>query len=380
MKVSAILVAAGESSRMGGTDKLEIALDGGTVLEQSILKMLRNDLISELIIVTRPGKDIDFDKLAAKAEASKPIKRTNGGKTRFLSVKNGIKEASLDADYFCIHDAARPFVSDGLITKTIQAAKACGAAASGIRVSDTVKTVDENGIVTGTPDRSAIRAAGTPQVFLAELYRTAMAAFAKDEALDDCEVVESYGHPVVIVDGEPENIKITTTADIKRIQTERKGMRIGHGYDVHRFEKDRKLILGGVHIPFEMGLLGHSDADVLSHAIIDSLLGAAALGDIGRLFPNSDPSLEGVSSLLLLSEAVKRVCSAGYKIANIDATIICQNPKLAGYIDEMRAAVAAAADIDSGVVSVKATTEEGLGFTGEMRGIAAHAVALIETL
>ena len=154
--------------------------------------------------------------------------------------------------------------------------------------------------------------------------------------------------------------------------------RVGHGYDVHRLVPDRKLILGGVEIPFELGLLGHSDADVLCHAISDALLGAAALGDIGKLFPDSDPAYEGADSTELLRTVVSEVGKTGLKVGNIDATILAQRPKLRPYIDLMRANIAAAAGLDAGSVSVKATTEEGLGFTGALEGIAAHAVALIE--
>ena len=155
-------------------------------------------------------------------------------------------------------------------------------------------------------------------------------------------------------------------------------MRIGHGYDVHRFAENRKLILGGVELPFEYGLLGHSDADVLLHAISDALLGAAALGDIGKLFPDTDDRFLGADSLLLLAEVVRVLEENGYKIVNIDSTVIAQKPKLRGYIDTMRQNIAGACKIDVSQVSVKATTEEKLGFTGRLEGISAHSVCLIE--
>lgn len=155
-------------------------------------------------------------------------------------------------------------------------------------------------------------------------------------------------------------------------------MRLGHGYDVHKLTKNRPLIIGGVEIPHEKGLLGHSDADVLLHAISDALLGAAALGDIGKLFPDNDPKYEGADSLVLLREVCTQVRKRGFEIENIDATVLAQEPKLRPYIDEMRARISAYADIDIDAVSIKATTEEGLGFTGEKLGIAAHAVCLLK--
>ena len=155
-------------------------------------------------------------------------------------------------------------------------------------------------------------------------------------------------------------------------------MRIGHGYDVHKFAEGRKLILGGVEIPFEMGLLGHSDADVLLHAISDALLGASALGDIGLLFPDTDPQYEGADSIQLLRQVCRKVREAGFEIENVDATVLAQQPKLRPYIDDMRAMISAALGIDLDCVSVKATTEEGLGFTGRKEGISAHAVCLLK--
>lgn len=155
-------------------------------------------------------------------------------------------------------------------------------------------------------------------------------------------------------------------------------MRIGHGYDVHRLVPGRKLILGGVEIPWDRGLLGHSDADVLTHAVIDALLGAAALGDIGKLFPDTDPQYEGISSLLLLREAGRRLAGAGYVTGNVDATIVAQAPKLASYLPRMAVNLAEALGVEPGRISVTATTEERLGFTGSGEGIAAHAVCLIE--
>lgn len=182
------------------------------------------------------------------------------------------------------------------------------------------------------------------------------------------------GLPVTLTAGDYANLKITTKEDLQKENT----MRIGHGYDVHRLVEDRKLILGGVEVPYEKGLLGHSDADVLLHAVMDAVLGAAALGDIGQHFPDTDPAYKGADSLALTREVAKIIAARGYKVGNIDATILCQRPKLAPHIPAMRKNIADAFGLPLDAVSVKATTEEHLGFTGEGLGIAAHAVALIE--
>ena len=198
---------------------------------------------------------------------------------------------------------------------------------------------------------------------------------------DDCSLFELTGRPVQLTQGDYANLKITTREDLPRAaQKEGNDMRIGHGYDVHRLVEDRKLILGGVEVPFEKGLLGHSDADVLAHAVMDAVLGAAALGDIGKHFPDTDPAYAGADSLQLAQHVARIMREKGWKIVNIDSTLLCQKPKLAPYIPAMRENLAAAFGMPVDAVSVKATTEEHLGFTGEGLGIAAHAVALIEKL
>ena len=191
---------------------------------------------------------------------------------------------------------------------------------------------------------------------------------------------ELTGRPVELVQGDYANIKITTREDLPRAENGGKKMRIGHGYDVHRLVEGRKLILGGVEVPYEKGLLGHSDADVLAHAVMDAVLGAAALGDIGQHFPDTAEEYAGADSLVLARRVAEIVAAQGWRIENIDATILCQRPKLAPYIPVMREKLAAAFGLPVEAVSVKATTEEHLGFTGEGLGIAAHAVALIEAV
>ncbi len=216
-----------------------------------------------------------------------------------------------------------------------------------------------------------------PQGFVRQGYRELLKATDAAGGADDWSVYERAGRPVRLVEGDYANLKITTREDIPE---EEKAMRIGHGYDVHRLAEGRKLILGGVEIPFEKGLDGHSDADVLVHAVMDALLGAAALGDIGHLFPDTDAAYKGADSLVLLGRVSEVLREAGYAPVNIDATILCQRPKLAPHIDAMRSNIAARLGMRAEDVSVKATTEEKLGFTGSGEGIAAHAVCLIQSL
>lgn len=368
--VTAIVVAAGASRRMG-FDKLSHRLpDGRTVLEASVQAFDAHSEVSQIILVAGKNKAA-CEALAARCRTAAQV--VSGGETRADSVRAGLRAAT--GTLVAIHDAARPFVSEQVISRTLAAAEECGAAAPAVPVKDTIKLA-EDGMVQMTPDRSHLFAVQTPQCFAREKYLQALEQVAKDRAslvTDDCSLFELAGFPVRLTEGDYENIKITTADDLKGESR----MRIGHGYDVHRLVEGRRLILGGVDIPYEKGLLGHSDADVLLHAISDALLGAAALGDIGKHFPDNDPQYEGADSLVLLHKVGELLHGAGYAVGNIDATILCQAPKLLPHIPAMRENIASALEIAVDAVSVKATTEEKLGFTGSGEGIAAHAVALI---
>lgn len=368
--VTAILVAAGASRRMG-FDKLSHRLpDGRTVLEASAQAFDDHPEVSQIVLVAGKNQAV-CEALAAQCKT--PTRVVSGGETRADSVRAGLGAA--EGTLVAIHDAARPFVSKEVISRTLAAAAECGAAAPAVPVKDTIKLA-ENGMVQMTPDRSKLFAVQTPQCFSREKYLLALERVTADRAsavTDDCSLFELAGFPVRLTEGDYENIKITTADDLKGESR----MRIGHGYDVHRLVEGRKLILGGVEIPYEKGLLGHSDADVLLHAISDALLGAAALGDIGKHFPDNDPQYEGADSLVLLHKVGELLHQAGYAVGNIDATILCQAPKLAPHITAMRENIASALGMAVDAVSVKATTEEKLGFTGAGEGIAAHAVALI---
>lgn len=370
--VTAIIVAAGASRRMG-FDKLSYRLpDGRTVLETSCALFAAHPAVDELVLVAggnRPQCE------AIAAACPKPCTVVQGGATRADSVHNGL--AAAKGLLVAIHDAARPFASEEVITQVLQAAAKTGAAAPAVPVKDTIKVADKDGKVVTTPDRATLYAVQTPQCFDRALYLQALEAVSGEKAsqvTDDCSLFELAGLPVTLTAGDYANLKITTKEDLQKENT----MRIGHGYDVHRLVEDRKLILGGVEVPYEKGLLGHSDADVLLHAVMDAVLGAAALGDIGQHFPDTDPAYKGADSLALTREVAKIIAAHGYKVGNIDATILCQRPKLAPHIPAMRKNIADAFGLPLDAVSVKATTEEHLGFTGEGLGIAAHAVALIE--
>ncbi len=377
-KVSAIIVAAGASNRMGGQDKLGLRIGSKTVLERSVAALANNADISDVVVVTAADRIEQVRALCAPFAKLRAV--VPGGATRVESTRAGVAACAPDTDYYAIHDGARPFVSDALISRVISAAVIYGAAAPGVRVIDTIKRVDEDDTVIGTPDRAALVAVATPQVFEAVLYRAALKNAG--DAFDDCQLLERVGRKVQIVEGERDNIKITEPGDVARARfiAGESEMRIGHGYDVHRLVEGRPLILGGVEIPYAKGLLGHSDADVLAHAVTDALFGAAALGDIGSHFPDTDDAYKGADSIALLRRAVEIITAQGYAIGNIDATILCQAPKLRSHIDGMRDSIARACGIETDKVSVKATTEEGLGFTGDGSGIAVHAVALLHTL
>ena len=369
---TAILVAAGASRRMG-FDKLSYRLpDGRTVLETSCAALAAHPAVRQVVLVAGANRP-ECERIAAACP--KPCCVVDGGETRADSVRNGLAVA--EGALVAIHDAARPFVSRAVITAALEAAARTGAAAPAVPVKDTIK-VAQGGRVVSTPDRAMLYAVQTPQCFSREKYRQALACVTGEQArqvTDDCSLFELAGMPVELTAGDYGNYKITTPDDLKKEKT----MRIGHGYDVHRLVEDRKLILGGVEIPYEKGLLGHSDADVLLHAVMDAVLGAAALGDIGRHFPDTDPAYRGADSLALTRAVAALIREHGYTVGNIDATILCQKPKLAPYIEEMRRNIAAAFGVAADAVSVKATTEEHLGFTGEGLGIAAHAVALLES-
>lgn len=370
--VSAVIAAAGSSTRMG-FNKLFARVSGTEVIALSLRKLANNKYISEIVVVTQPEYSERIDAICRKECKGKPFKMVFGAGTRQESVFNGIRACDEASELFVIHDGARPFVTDEEICAVIEDALKFGAATLAVPVKDTVKVVDSTGVIVDTPDRSTLYSAQTPQVFKADIYKNAMNK-CRNLYTDDCALVEGSGQKIKITTGKYSNIKITTVEDLRPAEAT---MRIGHGYDVHRLVEGRRLILGGVDIPYEKGLLGHSDADVLTHSIMDSILGALALGDIGKLFPDNDPAFKDIDSMLLLERVSAKMRDLGYRIGNLDCTVVAQAPKLSPFIQEMRSRVASTLNCDVDLINIKATTEEKLGFTGNGEGICAHAVALL---
>lgn len=391
----AVIAAGGMAQRMQGVNKQILKIDGVPVLVRSIRALAAIPDIREMVVVARPEL---FEQLEGwKQEYHLPnFRLTAGGDTRQQSVLNGVGCLSEQVEYVVIHDGARPFADRQLICRCLQSAVEHQAATAAVPVKDTIKQAADDGSIAATPDRSRLYLTQTPQIFHAQLYRRA-AEQAQAEGLDftdDCQLMEHLGHRVWLAQGDYRNIKITTPEDIviaqaiaesmegeaPRMEQEKQRMplmRIGHGYDVHRLVEGRKLILGGVEIPWQKGLLGHSDADVLVHAVMDAILGAAALGDIGKHFPDTDPNYAGADSMLLLREVVRLVEEQGYQIGNLDCTVIAQQPKLKDLIPQMQERIAAVCKVQPNQVNVKATTEEKLGFTGTGEGMSAHCVCLL---
>jgi 2-C-methyl-D-erythritol 4-phosphate cytidylyltransferase/2-C-methyl-D-erythritol 2,4-cyclodiphosphate synthase len=310
-----------------------------------------------------------------------------GGATRQASVRHGLEALASwksNPEIVLIHDAARLFISDTLVDNAIAAAKTYGAAIPGVALADTIKEINAEGFVTATPPRARLRAVQTPQAFRFNLILTAhrnAAAMGALDLTDDAAVAEWAGHPVHVFAGEDSNMKVTTSKDLFAAEAtllrELADVRTGQGYDVHAFGPGEHVWLGGIKIAHDHGLVGHSDADVLSHAITDALLGALAEGDIGSHFPPSDPQWRGAASRIFLAAAAAMVRKRGGAIAHIDATVVCERPKLGPHRDAIRASIANIVGIPPDRVAIKATTSERLGFTGREEGIASLAIATI---
>ncbi len=378
----AVVVAAGRGVRMGAAvNKVLLPLCGEPVIRHAVCAFCEADEIDGVVVVA--SADETEQMRAALCGLEKVCAIVPGGSTRQESVKNGLDALPKEARIALVHDGARPLISRELIARCIRQTEDCGSAVVCTPVTDTVK-VEKDGCVVRTLDRSQLRAVQTPQCFFAGELKAAYEAAARDgvSVTDDASVMEHAGHSVHLLESSEVNFKLTTPEDLRRAEDiigERKFMqrlpRTGFGYDVHKLVSGRRLILCGKEIPWEKGLDGHSDADVAVHALMDALLGAACLGDIGRLYPDNDPAFEGADSMKLLADVLRRVKDAGYAVVHADVTIVAQKPKLMPYMDEMRRNLENA--MAGAQVNVKATTTERLGFEGRGEGISAQAVATI---
>jgi 2-C-methyl-D-erythritol 4-phosphate cytidylyltransferase / 2-C-methyl-D-erythritol 2,4-cyclodiphosphate synthase len=381
VRVSAIIAAGGRGARFGGKrPKQLLPLGGQPILQRSVEAFVRSELVRDIVVALPP--DLAADVPACLRGRSKPLVIVTGGARRQDSVANAFESLGPGVEVVVIHDAARPLVSGDLIRRTIECAAEHGAAIAALPATDTIKRGDRRGVIVGTLPRQEIFLAQTPQAFRASVLRDALALAAQaGDATDEAMLAERAGHHVRLVAGEARNLKITTAEDLdmaeRLLGRGADAMRIGNGYDLHRLVAGRPLILGGVTIPFEKGLDGHSDADAVCHAVTDAVLGAAGAGDIGRHFPDTDPAWKGANSIRLLARAAEVVAAAGYAVVNVDVVVIAQQPKLSPYADAMRGALAAALRTTPDRISVKGKTNEGVGSIGAGESIAVHAVVLL---
>lgn len=381
--VAAVVVAGGRGTRVGGDVPKQYRCVGGmAVIRRTLMAFTAHPGIAAVQPVIHPDDEKRFSDAAAGLPVLQPA---HGGTTRQASVHAGLEALAARApDIVLVHDAARPFASAALLDRAIAAGRT-GAAIPGLAVSDTVKAVDHAGRVVETLDRGRLRTVQTPQAFvypaLLAAHRKAAAA-GRDDFTDDAALAEWAGMSVAVFEGEAGNVKLTTQDDFRRAEAELYAalgdVRVGTGYDVHAFaETGDHVWLGGVKIPHERGVVGHSDADVALHALVDAILGAIADGDIGVHFPPSDPQWRGASSDRFLAFAVERVRARGGRIAHVDITVVAEAPRLGPHRDAIRARVAEILGLGPDRVGLQATTSEKMGFIGRAEGLVAYATATV---
>ena len=388
-RVSLIVVAAGRGARIGAaTPKQYLDCAGKPLLAHALEALARAHDFCAATVVIHPDDREAYQRALAflTPEAAACFgPPALGGATRQQSVLAGLEaQSAASPDLTLVHDGARVFPSRALIERAIAAADAHGAAIPAVPVSDTIKAVDASGRILATPDRASLRAVQTPQAFRFALILDAHRRAAREgvaDLTDDGAVAAWAGHATYVFDGDPENVKVTTLQDLRaaeaRMMDQAADIRVGQGYDVHAFAPGDAVWLGGVRIPHSQKLSGHSDADVALHALADALYGALGDGDIGAHFPPSDERWRGANSSIFLADAVGRVRARGGIVAHLDATLICEAPKIGPHREAMRARIAEIAGVAVDRVGVKATTSEGLGFTGRREGIACMASATI---
>ncbi len=394
MRTWGLIVAAGRGERLrkaaGGVAKQFLLWRDAPLYWASAQTFARCARISGLVIVFPPdaleAERARVAELYSKSGFGLPCRCVAGGARRQDSVRNGLEALPENTTHVLVHDAARPFASPALFNRVIDAlASGAEGVIPGVAVTDTIKIV-RDGVVEGTPDRESLVAVQTPQGFRVQTLVASheRAEAARWDVTDDAMLLERCGTRVHVVEGETHNLKITRAEDLRMLegQSETTVQRVGYGYDVHRFAdaeevRRRPLKLGGVAVPEgDFAVKAHSDGDVLLHAVMDAVLGCVGGGDIGVLFPDADPALDNVSSVVLLDEVMALAARRGFRLEQMDVTVITQRPKVNPHREAIRANLARLLGLDLASVNVKATTEEGLGFTGEGLGIKAVAVAV----
>ena len=384
MKVHVLVVAAGRGLRFGGpTPKQWLDCAGAPLLSHTLDALAAAPGLAGLCVVIHPDDRPLYEAALARSPAAAPLALPPalGGETRQASVRNGLEALAPHApDIVLIHDGARPFVSAALVARAIAAAERYGAAVPATDVTDTIKQIEGDRIV-ASPDRASLRAVQTPQAFRFDLILSAHRAAARADMTDDAAVAEAAGHATHVFEGDPANFKVTTMSDLKAA-SERLGpaltdVRVGQGFDVHAFTEGDAVWLGGVRIPHDRKLEGHSDADVVLHALCDAIYGALGDGDIGHHFPPSEEKWRGAPSSIFLEHAAGRVRARGGKIAHLDVNLVCEAPRVGPHREAMRARIAEIAGITIDRVGVKATTAEKLGFVGRREGVACMALATV---
>ncbi len=385
---AAIIPAAGIGSRMKLNQPKQFhPLAGTPILIHTLRPFLINDHIRQVMVVVSARRISMVQALLAdyfRGREREKIKVVAGGKRRQDSVRAGLEAIDPGVDIVLVHDGARPLVSETIIENCCRAIFRDGAAIVAVPVKDTLKKGDGNQKVAATVDRRGLYHAQTPQGARLPLLRKAFELLGDCDVTDESALLELAGIPVTLVEGAESNLKITRPEDIflaERIMKKQDSiaMRIGHGFDAHRFAADRQLVLGGIKIPHEQGLAGHSDADVLTHALCDAILGAIGAGDIGYHFPDSDRKFKNIRSIFLLEKVMKLACDRSFTLVNADITVVCQAPKLAPFIEEMKQMIAVSCNVGKEAVNIKATTTEKMGFTGRKEGISCHAVVLLSS-
>ncbi|QKG71605.1 bifunctional 2-C-methyl-D-erythritol 4-phosphate cytidylyltransferase/2-C-methyl-D-erythritol 2,4-cyclodiphosphate synthase [Erythrobacter mangrovi] len=367
---AAVVVAAGKGLRAGQPLPKQFASwRGKPVLRHSVETLLEAGASPLVVVIPESGENAVHEALAGLTG----YRLVTGGETRQESVARGL-EAIKDAERVLIHDAARPDLPRAVVSRLLDALSTHSGAIPVLPVVDSL-AVEDDGVMTGIAPREQLRRVQTPQAFRFEDIRAAHRAWrAIPDAGDDAQVLRAMGGTVALVEGDERLAKLTFAEDFMATPA---AVRTGMGFDVHRLGPGEQLWLGGIRIDHDKGLIGHSDADVALHALADALLGAIGDGDIGTHFPPSDPQWKGASSDRFLSHAADLIRQSGYSLANIDLTIICEEPKIGPHRSAMRARIAELLGVDTGAVSVKATTTERLGFTGRGEGIAAQAIATL---